>query len=92
MLDSFTWLQWLADHSLFRGGWRDLDAGLDRGAVHWLRPKPGSAGTATPNVVLMARAFGAKESVGVVLPLLIVAGFHGLHDQSQRAAPGGPCG
>jgi uncharacterized membrane protein YfcA len=35
------------------------------------------AGTATLNVVLMAKIFGAKPSVGLVLPLLIVADFLG---------------
>ncbi len=39
--------------------------------------KSGLAGTATLNVVLMAQAFGAKASVGLVLPLLIVADMMG---------------
>lgn len=39
--------------------------------------KSGLSGTATLNVVLMAQAFGAKTSVGLVLPLLIVADFMG---------------
>jgi len=39
--------------------------------------KSGLSGTATLNVVLMAQAFGAKASVGLVLPLLIVADIMG---------------
>ncbi|MEY3852892.1 MAG: hypothetical protein RI910_1872 [Verrucomicrobiota bacterium] len=39
--------------------------------------KSGLAGTATLNVVLMAKIFGAKPSVGIVLPMLIVADFLG---------------
>ena len=39
--------------------------------------KSGLAGTATLTVVLMAQAFGAKESVGLVLPLLIAADVMG---------------
>ncbi len=41
--------------------------------------KSGLSGTATLNVVLMAQAFGAKASVGLVLPLLIVADFMGFY-------------
>jgi uncharacterized membrane protein YfcA len=75
MLDS-TWLQWLADHSLFRGDGMTLLLALIAALCIGLS-KAGLAGTATLNVVLMAKAFGAKESVGVVLPLLIVADFMG---------------
>lgn len=39
--------------------------------------KAGLSGTSTLNVVLMAQAFGAKPSVGLVLPLLIVADIMG---------------
>jgi len=39
--------------------------------------KSGLAGTATLNVVLMAKIFGAKPSVGIVLPMLIVADLLG---------------
>lgn len=39
--------------------------------------KAGLSGTSTLNVVLMARIFGAKESVGVILPMLIAADFMG---------------
>jgi uncharacterized membrane protein YfcA len=41
--------------------------------------KAGLSGTATLNVVLMAQAFGAKASVGLVLPLLIMADFMGFY-------------
>ena len=75
MLDS-TWLQWLVDHSLFHGDGVMLVLALTAALCIGLS-KAGLAGTATLNVVLMAKAFGAKESVGVVLPLLIVADFMG---------------
>jgi uncharacterized membrane protein YfcA len=39
--------------------------------------KAGLSGTSTLNVVLMAQAFGAKPSVGLVLPLLIAADIMG---------------
>ncbi len=39
--------------------------------------KAGLSGTSTLNVVLMAYIFGAKQSVGVILPLLIAADFMG---------------
>jgi uncharacterized membrane protein YfcA len=39
--------------------------------------KSGLAGTATLNVVIMAKIFGAKPSVGIVLPMLIVADLMG---------------
>ncbi len=39
--------------------------------------KAGLSGTSTLNVVLMAYLFGAKQSVGVILPLLIAADFMG---------------
>ena len=39
--------------------------------------KSGLAGTATLNVVIMAKIFDAKPSVGIVLPMLIVADFLG---------------
>ncbi len=65
-------MQWLADHSLFHGDGVTLLLALIAALCIGLS-KAGLAGTATLNVVLMAKAFGAKESVGVVLPLLIVA-------------------
>lgn len=67
---------WLHEHTLVRGD----------GPVLWLAfigalciglSKSGLAGTATLTVVLMAKAFGAKASVGLVLPLLIAADFMG---------------
>jgi uncharacterized membrane protein YfcA len=39
--------------------------------------KAGLAGTSTLNVVLMAKIFDAKQSVGVILPMLIAADFMG---------------
>ncbi len=74
-LDS-TWLAWLGEHSMFHG---DLAALLLAfvGALCIGLSKSGLAGTATLTVVLMAQAFGAKESVGLVLPLLIVADVMG---------------
>ena len=39
--------------------------------------KSGLAGTATLNVVIMAKIFDAKPSVGIVLPMLIVADLMG---------------
>jgi uncharacterized protein len=75
MLDS-TWLLWLHDHSLFHGdGNAMLLAFL--GALCIGLSKAGLAGTATLTVVLMAKAFGAKPSVGLVLPLLIAADVMG---------------
>lgn len=69
-------MQWLADHSLFHGDGITLLLALIAALCIGLS-KAGLAGTATLNVVLMAKAFGAKESVGVVLPLLIVADVMG---------------
>lgn len=68
---------WLEQHTLLQGDpsiW--LLAVL--GAVCIGLSKSGLSGTATLNVVLMAKAFGAKESVGLVLPLLIAADFMGV--------------
>ena len=39
--------------------------------------KAGLSGTSTLNVVLMAKIFGAKESVVIILPMLIAADFMG---------------
>ena len=47
------------------------------GAVCIGLSKAGLSGTSTLNVVLMAKIFGAKPSVGIVLPLLIVADLMG---------------
>jgi hypothetical protein len=75
MLDS-TWLLWLSEHSLFKGDGFALTLAII-GALCIGLSKAGLAGTATLTVVLMAKAFGAKESVGLVLPLLIAADFMG---------------
>ena len=75
MLDS-TWVLWLHERSLFPDdGFLILLAFL--AAICIGLSKAGLAGTATLTVVLMAKAFGAKPSVGLVLPLLIVADVMG---------------
>ena len=69
-------MDWLAGHTLLPAdGWILLLALL--GAACIGLSKAGLAGTATLNVVLMAKIFGAKASVGLVLPLLIVADLLG---------------
>lgn len=69
-------MDWLAGHTLLPAdGWILLLALL--GATCIGLSKAGLAGTATLNVVLMAKIFGAKASVGLVLPLLIVADLLG---------------
>ncbi len=69
-------MDWLAGHTLLPAdGWTLLLALL--GAACIGLSKAGLAGTATLNVVLMAKIFGAKASVGLVLPLLIVADLLG---------------
>ena len=69
-------MDWLAGHTLLPAdGWILLLALL--GAMSIGLSKAGLAGTATLNVVLMAKIFGAKASVGLVLPLLIVADLLG---------------
>jgi len=67
---------WFQQHTLFTG---DMSVLLMAAAAALCigLSKSGLAGTATLNVVLMAQAFGAKASVGLVLPLLIVADFMG---------------
>ncbi|MBL9114962.1 MAG: sulfite exporter TauE/SafE family protein [Verrucomicrobiaceae bacterium] len=75
MFDS-TWLQWLHQHSLLPQD--GLLVALAFAAALCIGlSKAGLAGTATLTVVLMAKAFGAKPSVGLVLPLLIVADIMG---------------
>lgn len=69
-------VEWLAAHTLFTGEIRVLVM-AGAAAVCIGLSKSGLSGTATLNVVLMAQAFGAKASVGLVLPLLIVADFMG---------------
>jgi uncharacterized membrane protein YfcA len=67
---------WIQSHTLLpSGGWILLLALF--GALCIGLSKSGLAGTATLNVVLMAKIFGAKPSVGIVLPMLIVADFMG---------------
>ncbi len=69
-------LDWLHAHTLLpANGWILLIALF--GALCIGLSKSGLAGTATLNVVLMAQIFGAKPSVGLVLPLLIVADLLG---------------
>lgn len=69
-------MSWLTDHTLLPAEpWILLIALV--GAACIGMSKAGLAGTATLNVVIMAKIFGAKPSVGVVLPMLIVADFLG---------------
>jgi len=69
-------LDWLHANTLLpANGWMLLLALF--GALCIGLSKSGLAGTATLNVVLMAQIFGAKPSVGLVLPLLIVADLLG---------------
>ena len=67
---------WINSHTLLRDdGWMLLLALF--GALCIGLSKSGLAGTATLNVVIMAKIFGAKPSVGIVLPMLIVADLMG---------------
>lgn len=67
---------WLAAHTLLPPHFAAvLLAGF--GALCIGLSKSGLSGTATLNVVIMAKVFGAKASVGLVLPLLIAADFMG---------------
>jgi len=69
-------LDWLHANTLLpANGWILLLALF--GALCIGLSKSGLAGTATLNVVLMAQIFGAKPSIGLVLPLLIVADLLG---------------
>ena len=69
-------IDWIHSHTLLPAdGWILLLALF--GALCIGLSKSGLAGTATLNVVLMAKIFGAKPSVGIVLPMLIVADFMG---------------
>jgi uncharacterized membrane protein YfcA len=69
-------MHWIQEHTLLpANGWLLLLALL--GALCIGLSKSGLAGTATLNVVIMAKIFGAKPSVGIVLPMLIVADFMG---------------
>jgi uncharacterized protein len=71
-----TWLEWLHQHSMFHGDWSTVALALIAALCIGLS-KSGLAGTATLTVVLMAKAFEAKASVGLVLPLLIAADIMG---------------
>ncbi len=69
-------LDWIPGHTLLPAdGWILLLALF--GALCIGLSKSGLAGTATLNVVIMAKIFGAKPSVGIVLPMLIVADLMG---------------
>ncbi len=69
-------MDWLQQHTLFtEDGHTFLLATLASLCIGL--SKAGLSGTSTLNVVLMAQAFGAKPSVGLVLPLLIVADIMG---------------
>ncbi len=69
-------MAWLTEHTLLPGDSFILLLAFF-GAVCIGLSKAGLSGTSTLNVVLMAKIFGAKPSVGIVLPLLIVADFMG---------------
>ena len=73
-----TWLLWLQEHSLFPKDVFLITLAFLAALCIGLS-KSGLAGTATLTVVLMAKAFGAKPSVGLVLPLLIVADLMGYY-------------
>jgi uncharacterized protein len=69
-------LDWIQGHTLLPAdGWILLLALF--GALCIGLSKSGLAGTATLNVVIMAKIFDAKPSVGIVLPMLIVADLMG---------------
>lgn len=69
-------LDWIHNHTLLPAdGWVLLLALF--GALCIGLSKSGLAGTATLNVVIMARIFEGNSSVGIVLPMLIVADFMG---------------
>lgn len=69
-------MNWLTEHTLLPADtWMLVLAAL--GAMCIGMSKAGLAGTSTLNVVLMAQIFGAKQSVGVILPMLIAADFMG---------------
>jgi len=69
-------LDWIHRHTLLPADGGILLLALC-GALCIGLSKSGLAGTATLNVVLMAKIFGAKPSVGIVLPMLIVADLLG---------------
>jgi uncharacterized membrane protein YfcA len=69
-------LDWLTQNTLLPGDLAILGLAL-LGSICIGLSKAGLAGTATFNVVLMAKIFGAKPSIGIVLPLLITADIMG---------------
>ncbi len=69
---------WLQQHTLFTAD-PQIFLLAATAAVCIGLSKAGLSGTSTLNVVLMAQAFGAKPSVGLVLPLLIVADVMGYY-------------
>jgi uncharacterized membrane protein YfcA len=69
-------LLWLQENTLLPGSLWALALAFT-GALCIGLSKSGLAGTSTLSVVLMAQVFGAKASVGLVLPLLITADFMG---------------
>ncbi len=68
-------LDWITHHTLIHSAGVLGLAAL--GALFIGMSKAGLAGTALASVLLFAEAFGARESTGVVLPLLIAADFVG---------------
>ena len=69
-------MNWISKHTLLPAdAWLLVLACL--GAMCIGMSKAGLSGTSTLNVVLMAKIFGAKESVGVILPMLIAADYMG---------------
>lgn len=69
-------MTWLTEHTLLPADTWMLALAL-LGSMCIGMSKAGLSGTSTLNVVLMAKIFGAKESVGVILPMLIAADFMG---------------
>lgn len=69
---------WLTQHTLFTADGQVLLLAAVAAVCIGLS-KAGLSGTSTLNVVLMAQAFGAKPSVGLVLPLLIAADLMGYY-------------
>lgn len=67
---------WLEQNTLIPAEWGMIFMAMAGGACIGLS-KSGLTGTATLGVVLMAKVFGAKASVGLVLPLLVVADLMG---------------
>lgn len=68
---------WLTQHTLIHSSSALWLAAL--GALFIGMSKAGLSGSALASVLLFAEAFGARESTGVVLPMLIVADFVGYY-------------